>query len=84
MSCTSASASVRSSFKPQRSGDGAGKLRHLHGVGETAAKVIGVAVSEDLGFARQAAKCPRVNDAGPVALKRSAIGVLRLRGTGAQ
>ena len=40
----------------QRTGDGACDLRHFHGVGEPAAKVIGVAVGEDLGFSRQAAK----------------------------
>ena len=40
----------------QRSGDRARDLRHFHGVGEPAAKVIGVAVGEDLGFSGQAAK----------------------------
>ena len=37
-------------------GDGAGDLRHFHGVREPAAKVIGVAVGEDLGLSRQAAE----------------------------
>ena len=40
----------------QRTGDGPRDLRHFHGVGEPAAKMIRVAVGEDLGFSCQAAK----------------------------
>ena len=42
----------------ERAGDGARYLRHFHGVGETAAKMVGVAVSEDLRLAGQTAKEP--------------------------
>ena len=61
----------------QRAGDGARDLRHFHGVRETAAKVIGVAVGEDLGFSRQAAKGAGMNHPRPVPLKRGAIGMGR-------
>ncbi len=63
----------------ERTGDSARNLRHLHGVGEPAAKVIGVAVSEDLGFARQAAKRPRVDHPRPVTLEWGTVGMGRLR-----
>ncbi len=61
----------------QRVGDGARNLRHFHGVGEPAAKVVGVAVSEDLRLSRQAAKRTGMNHPRPVTLKRSAVGMLR-------
>jgi hypothetical protein len=68
----------------ERRGDGARDLCHLHGVGEAAAKVIGVAVGKDLCFSSQAAKGPGMDDPGTVALERSSIrmgcfGVLSLR-----
>ncbi len=75
MSCTSASASVMSSFSSSAAGNGARDLRHFHGVGEAAAKVIGVAVGEDLRFAGQAAECPRMDHPCAVTLKGGAIGM---------
>jgi hypothetical protein len=61
--------------QPQRTGCGAGYLRHFHGVGEAAAKVIGVTVSEDLGFSGEAAKGTGMDDSRPVTLKGTAIGM---------
>jgi hypothetical protein len=42
-------------------------------------EVIAGAVEEDLRLILQSTKCARMNDAGPVALKLSAISVARLR-----
>ena len=69
ISCTSASASVRSPFKPERSGDGAGNLRHFDGVGKTAPVVVRIAMRKYLRLPRKPAKGPRMNDAGAVALE---------------
>jgi hypothetical protein len=44
-------------------------------VGEAAAKVIGVAVGEDLRLVSQAAKSPCMDDPGAITLKRSSIGM---------
>ena len=78
MSCTSASASTRSTFRLQRGGDGARNLRHLHGVRQARAEVVGVAAGEDLRLVLQAAKGARVDDAIAVALEGIAVGMRRL------
>src|SRR6202789_3380401 len=59
----------------ERGGDGARDLRHLHSVGEAAAKVIGITVSKDLCFSRQAAKGSGMDDPGAITLERSSIGM---------
>ena len=66
-------------IEPERSGDRARDLRDLHSVREAAAKVVGVAVSEDLGFACQPAKGARVKDARSVPLKWQAVWVRLFR-----
>ncbi len=68
----------------ERIGDGARDLRHFHGVGEPAAKVIGVAVGKDLRFSRQAAEGAGMDHPRAVTLKGSSIrmgcfGMLALR-----
>jgi hypothetical protein len=59
--------------------DGARYLRNLHGVRKAAAEMVGVTMSEDLGFTGQAAKRAGVKDARTVAFKRQAIRVSRFR-----
>ena len=59
-------------------GNGAGDLGHFHGVSEPAAKVIGVAVGEDLSLTGQPPESAGVNDASAIALKGVAIGVFPL------
>jgi hypothetical protein len=49
--------------KAKRRRDRPRDLRHLHGVGEAAAEVVGVAVCKDLGLAGKAPEGPRMNDA---------------------
>ena len=66
-------------IQPQRPGDCARDLRDLHSVRETAAKVVGVAVSEDLSFAGQPAEGTRVKDARSVSLKRQTVWMRLLR-----
>ena len=65
-------------IQTQRGGDRAGKLGHFDGVGKAAPVVIRVAMREDLRLSGKAAKGPRMNDAGAVALEGGAIGVRRL------
>ena len=57
------------SVESERGSDGARKLRHFNGVGEAAPVVVGVAVGKHLCLTGKAAKRPRMNDAGAVALK---------------
>ena len=59
----------------ERAGDGARDLRHLHGVGKAAAKVIGVAVSKDLCLSGQPAKGPGMDYPGAITLERRSIGM---------
>ena len=59
----------------QRGGDGSRNLGHLHGVGEPAAKMVGVAVGKNLCFPRQAAKGPGMNYPGAISLERRSIGM---------
>ena len=69
-------------IQPQRPGHGARDLGDLKGMREAAAKVvrrgIGGQAGEDLGLAGQAAKGPRMQDAGAVTGKRRAIRMRRL------
>ncbi len=73
-------------IQPQSRCHGARNLRHFKSVGQAAAKVVrqplGGQAGKDLRLAGQAAKGARVQDAGGVARKRSAISVQRL-GVGA-
>ena len=56
-------------IKLQRIGNGARNLRHFHGMGQPAAKMIGVTRSKDLRLARQAAKSAGMNHPRPVSLE---------------
>ena len=67
--------------QPHRFGDGASDLRNFKGVGESIAKMVGVARGENLRFRFQAAKGARMNDAVAVARKFSAIGMSCFRVT---
>jgi hypothetical protein len=60
------------------SGDGARDLRDLHRVGEPRAVVVAETVDEDLRLVLQAPERGGVDDPIPVALKRGAVGMLRL------
>src|SRR5271157_4831374 len=60
-------------------GDGARNLRDFDGVRQAGAEVVGIAAGEDLGFVLQTTEGARVDDAVPVALKRIAVGMRRLR-----
>ena len=51
---------------------GARDLRHFHGVGKTAAKVVGGAAGKDLRLAGKAAKGARLHDALAITLEGSA------------
>ena len=59
------------------SGDGARDLRDFEGVGETVAKVVGVAAGEDLSLGFETAEGAGMDDAVAVALKVVAVGVGR-------
>jgi len=59
----------------ERGGNGTGDLRDLHGVGETAAKVVGGTTGKDLGLPCQSPKGTGLHDALAITLKR------RTRGT---
>jgi hypothetical protein len=69
-------------IQSQGRGESAGDLGYFERVGEAAAEVVGWRfggqAGEDLGFARQSAKGARVQNAGGIAGKGSAIGVGRL------
>jgi hypothetical protein len=69
-------------IQAQDRGQGAGDLGDFQGVGEAAAEVVGRRIAgqarEDLGFAGQAAKGARMQDAGGIAGKGQAIGMERL------
>ena len=54
-------------------------MRNFKGVGQSIAEMVGVARGENLCFRFQAAKGAGMNDAVAVALKRIAVGVVRLR-----
>ncbi len=73
-------------IQPQRRSHGARDLRHLERVREAAAEVVGEPfggqAGKDLGLAGETAKGARMQDAGGIARKRSAVGVRRL-GVGA-
>lgn len=56
-------------------GSSASDLSHFNRMGESAAEMIGIAVSEYLCFACQAAKGSGVNDSITITLKWGAIGV---------
>ena len=62
----------------ERGGDGARNLRHLDGVGEPGAEVIGEALGEDLRLVLQAAKGASMNDAVAVTLEVVTIRMRRL------
>ena len=66
----------------QSFGEGAGDLGYFEGVSEAAAEMVAGEIArqarEDLGFSRQAAKGARMEDAGAVARKGSAIRMGRL------
>ena len=79
MSCTSASASAKSTFSAERAGDGARDLRYFDGVSETIAEMVGVAAGENLRLGFETAKGAGVNDAVAVALKVIAVGMRRFR-----
>jgi len=61
----------------ESAGDGAGDLNDFESVGEAIAKVIGVAVGEDLRLSCQAAKGAGMDYPRPVTLKWGAIGMGR-------
>ncbi len=63
----------------ERRGDGARDLRHLDGVRQARAEVVGVAAREDLRLVLQPPEGAGVNDAVAVALKRIAVRMRRLR-----
>ena len=75
MSCTRASASTKSTFKPSCAAIGARDLRNFNGVREPVAKMVGVAAGENLGLGFQPAKRPRMDYPVAVALKIVAIGM---------
>src|ERR1022692_526376 len=62
----------------QRGGDGAGDLRHLDGVSEAVAEMVGVTARENLGLVFEAAEGAGVDDAVAVALEVVAVGMRRL------
>ena len=55
--------------QPQRLGDGPGDLRYFRCVRQTAAKMVGVAIREDLRLARKTTKRASMNNARAVSLK---------------
>ena len=81
-SCPSPIASVRSSLRPQRTGDRAGDLRRLERVGEPRAVVVALGRHEDLGLVLEPPERLRVHDPVAVALERRpqpAVGLLAAR-----
>ena len=65
------------SVESELGGDGARDLRDFDGVGQTIAKVVGVAAREDLRFRFETAEGAGMDDAVAVALKVVAVGVRR-------
>src|SRR5580704_12259067 len=61
-------------IEAQRRCDSPRDLRHLHGMSEAAAEVVGVAVSKDLSLAGEAAKGARVDDARAITLEGQPVG----------
>ena len=72
-------ASTRATLSRHGPGDGRGDLRHLEGVGQAGALVVG-GEDEDLGLAGEAPEGGGVQDAVPVALEAGPplVGLLRL------
>jgi hypothetical protein len=66
-------------IQAQRPRNGARDLRHFHGVGQAAAKVVRTALGKDLGFAGQSPKRSGMDDAAAIALEGGSPGVIRLR-----
>ena len=62
----------------ERGGDGARNLRHLNGVGEPGAEMIGEALGEYLRLVLQAAESASMNDAVAIALEIVTIRMRRL------
>jgi len=59
----------------QGGGSGAGDLSDFNRMRESAAEVIGIAMSEHLRFSRKAAKGSRMNDTIAITLKSGAVSV---------
>ncbi len=66
-------------LQPQLGGDGARDLRHLDGVRQPVAEVVGVAAGEHLGLIFQPAEGARVHHAITVALVVAAVRMRRFR-----
>ena len=62
-------------IEAQRRCDSPRDLRHLHGMSEAAAEVVGVAVSKDLSLAGKTAKGARVDDARAITLEGKPVGM---------
>src|SRR5579884_2989698 len=62
-------------IQAERGGNGTGDLRHFHGVGQAATKVVRVTMGKNLRFAGQTAKGAGMDDASPVTLEGRAIGM---------
>ena len=77
MSWTSASASARSVFRPQRACHRARDLRNFQSVRQPVAKVIRKPRGEDLRLGFQPPKSPRMDDAVAVPRIVVAVGMLR-------
>ena len=77
-SCARASASTRSVFSPSCRGDGPRDLRHLDGMRQPVAEVVGVTAGENLCLRFQPAKGARMDNTVAVALKVVAVGMRRL------
>ena len=69
----------RSSSKAQDAGHGARDLRHLDGVRQPVAEMIGQAGGEDLRLVLQAPKRPGMHNAVAIALECVAVRVRQLR-----
>lgn len=61
--------------QPKRGCDSTGNLRDFHGMRQSAAEVVRVAMSKNLRLAGKTAKGPRMNDAPTIPLKGGTVGM---------